>query len=267
VLSSYAVISYTENWMYVAFAAIGSALPRRWVFAGRWWFRGRDRSRPCAAAPPLTEGLLPSLPVARGGGLAMHHPHGSPPGLLQFQVDLPDWVPLQPERPEKQGPRERPLAGGAGWVQRFVNLTDPVVVVPPGVVTEMGPVVAAAGTVIGILLADWGAGVLLGYFATPDSPLAVSAQADGLFVLFSAVVGSVAALVCSECEEIRLAVMFGDALCSPRNFHHALPVLPPGAPQKDGNQQVAVPPALARSPIQQAPRPYRPPGRAGGPPG
>jgi predicted permease len=55
--------------------------------------------------------------------------------------------------------------------------------------------VAAAGTAIGLVLAEWGAGVLLRYFVTPENPLAVSAAPDARIVLFSAALGSLAALV------------------------------------------------------------------------
>jgi predicted permease len=65
--------------------------------------------------------------------------------------------------------------------------------------------VAAAGTAIGILLADWGAGVLLGYFVTPESPVAVSAEADARIVLFSAIVGSAAALAAGCLSALRVA--------------------------------------------------------------
>jgi len=66
-------------------------------------------------------------------------------------------------------------------------------------------VVAAAGTAIGILLADWGAGVLLGYYVTPESPLAVTAAADSRIVLFSAALGSAAALAAGCLSALRVA--------------------------------------------------------------
>ena len=62
------------------------------------------------------------------------------------------------------------------------------------------------------------------------------------------------ALVGSECEEIRVAVMFGNALCSLRNFRNTLPVLLPGAPQKGGQPAVAVDqlPAVVTAAVEKA---------------
>jgi hypothetical protein len=48
VLSSYAVISYTENWMYVAFAAIGSWLG---AFASITFLHRPPGGPPIGAAP------------------------------------------------------------------------------------------------------------------------------------------------------------------------------------------------------------------------
>jgi hypothetical protein len=48
VLSSYAVISYTENWMYVAFAAIGSWLG---AFASITFLHRPTGGPPIGAAP------------------------------------------------------------------------------------------------------------------------------------------------------------------------------------------------------------------------
>jgi len=47
-LSSYAVINYTENWMYVAFAAVGSWLG---AFASVTWLRRPSRDLPGAVLP------------------------------------------------------------------------------------------------------------------------------------------------------------------------------------------------------------------------
>jgi predicted permease len=66
-------------------------------------------------------------------------------------------------------------------------------------------VVAAAGTAIGLLLAGWGAGILLGYFASPESPLAVTAEADARIVLFSAGLGTAAALAAGCLSALRVA--------------------------------------------------------------
>ena len=65
--------------------------------------------------------------------------------------------------------------------------------------------VAAAGTAIGLVLAEWGAGVLLGYFVTPENPLAVTARPDARIVLFSAALGSLAALAAGCLSALRVA--------------------------------------------------------------
>jgi len=46
-------------------------------------------------------------------------------------------------------------------------------------------VLAVAGAAGGVLLATWGAGLVLSYFVTPDSPLAISASPDGRILLFT----------------------------------------------------------------------------------
>ena len=73
-LSSYAVISYTENWVYVAFAAVGSWVGALATTQGAVWsvdrrFRWRDRPR-CVGKHRLlrSEGACCSGP---------HHSSGS----------------------------------------------------------------------------------------------------------------------------------------------------------------------------------------------
>jgi predicted permease len=52
----------------------------------------------------------------------------------------------------------------------------------------------ALGAGLGIVLAGWGAGVLLGFFVTPDSAMAVTAAADGRILLFTAALALATAL-------------------------------------------------------------------------
>jgi predicted permease len=65
--------------------------------------------------------------------------------------------------------------------------------------------VAGAGTALGVVLAEWGAGLLLGYFVTPENPLAVAAAPDGRIVLFSAALGGFAALAAGALSAFRVA--------------------------------------------------------------
>jgi predicted permease len=62
---------------------------------------------------------------------------------------------------------------------------------------------AALGAGVGLLLANWGAGVLLGYFATDENPLAVSANSDGRIVLFTTVLAVVTALLAGVIPALR----------------------------------------------------------------
>jgi putative ABC transport system permease protein len=66
-------------------------------------------------------------------------------------------------------------------------------------------VVAAVGTAIGTLLAEWGAGVLLGYFSSAENPLAVTAAADTRIVAFSGLLGALAALAAGSLSAARVA--------------------------------------------------------------
>jgi predicted permease len=62
---------------------------------------------------------------------------------------------------------------------------------------------AALGAAVGLLLANWGAGVLIGYFVTDDNPLAVSADPDGRIVLFTSVLAVVTALLAGVMPALR----------------------------------------------------------------
>ncbi len=44
---------------------------------------------------------------------------------------------------------------------------------------------AIAGAILGVLMASWGADMLLGFFITPENPIAVSADADARVLLFT----------------------------------------------------------------------------------
>ena len=56
-------------------------------------------------------------------------------------------------------------------------------------------VLAALGAVVGLILASWGADVLLGYFVTPDTPRAVTANPDGRVLLFTCALTVLTALL------------------------------------------------------------------------
>ena len=56
-------------------------------------------------------------------------------------------------------------------------------------------VLATAGAALGVLLASWSASLLLGYFVTPESPTAVSADADARILAFTAAVAVLTAVV------------------------------------------------------------------------
>ena len=55
-------------------------------------------------------------------------------------------------------------------------------------------VLAAAGALLGVLVASWSAGMLLGYFVTPESPIAVNADADARIMIFTASLAMLTAL-------------------------------------------------------------------------
>jgi predicted permease len=56
-------------------------------------------------------------------------------------------------------------------------------------------VLAALGAIIGLILASWGADVLLAYFVTPDAPLAVTANPDSRVLLFTCALTVLTALL------------------------------------------------------------------------
>jgi putative ABC transport system permease protein len=56
-------------------------------------------------------------------------------------------------------------------------------------------VLSVAGAALGVLVASWSAGMLLAYFVTPETPIAVTADADARIVAFTATLAIVTALV------------------------------------------------------------------------
>lgn len=64
-------------------------------------------------------------------------------------------------------------------------------------------VLAVAGAAFGVLIASWGASVLLGYFVTPGSPLAVSANPDGRILLFTSALAILTALLAGTVPAFR----------------------------------------------------------------
>ncbi len=66
-------------------------------------------------------------------------------------------------------------------------------------------VIAAAGAAAGLVLASWGAAGLLGYFVTPDNPLALSAAPDARILLFTTALACVTALVAGLLPALRSA--------------------------------------------------------------
>ena len=55
--------------------------------------------------------------------------------------------------------------------------------------------VAFAGATLGLLIAWWGSGLLLAFYTTPDSPIAISSSPDGRVLVFTIGVAALAALV------------------------------------------------------------------------
>ena len=56
-------------------------------------------------------------------------------------------------------------------------------------------VLAVAGAALGLLLASWGASLLLSFFTTPDSPLAVTAEPDARILLFTSLLAVATAML------------------------------------------------------------------------
>ena len=66
-------------------------------------------------------------------------------------------------------------------------------------------VLAAAGAAGGVLLASWGAGIVLSYFVTPDSPLAISGSPDGRILLFTSGLAFTTAILAGLVPALRSA--------------------------------------------------------------
>ncbi len=65
--------------------------------------------------------------------------------------------------------------------------------------------VAAAGMIPGLVLARWGAGILLSFFVRPESPLAITARPDGRVIAFSVVLTAASALAAGLLSALRVA--------------------------------------------------------------
>jgi putative ABC transport system permease protein len=65
--------------------------------------------------------------------------------------------------------------------------------------------VAAAGMILGLVLARWGAAILLSFFITPDSPLAISARPDGRVIAFGVALAAGSALAAGLVSALRVA--------------------------------------------------------------
>jgi len=63
--------------------------------------------------------------------------------------------------------------------------------------------VAVLGSVVGLALAQGGAGILLAYFVTAENPMSVSAEADGRILVFTALLGALAALAAGLVASLR----------------------------------------------------------------
>ncbi len=66
-------------------------------------------------------------------------------------------------------------------------------------------VLAVAGAAGGVLLASWGAGLVLSYFTTPDSPLAISASPDGRILFFTSALAFATAMLAGLVPALRSA--------------------------------------------------------------
>ena len=64
---------------------------------------------------------------------------------------------------------------------------------------------AVAGAAAGLVLARWGASIVLGYFVTPDSPLAIRASPDGRILVFTSALAFATALVAGVIPALRSA--------------------------------------------------------------
>ncbi len=66
---------------------------------------------------------------------------------------------------------------------------------------------ASMGALLGVLVANWGAGILLGFFVTPDGPLPISADADGRILLFTSGLGIATAMLAGVIPAFRATRM------------------------------------------------------------
>jgi predicted permease len=64
-------------------------------------------------------------------------------------------------------------------------------------------VLAAAGMAVGLIAAQWGASVLLGFYVTPDSPVAVTVDPDFRIVLFTTALAVATALLAGAIPALR----------------------------------------------------------------
>jgi putative ABC transport system permease protein len=64
---------------------------------------------------------------------------------------------------------------------------------------------ALAGAAVGVLLSVWGANALLGFFASPDTPLPISADPDGRILAFTSVLAVLTAMLAGAMPAFRSA--------------------------------------------------------------
>ena len=62
---------------------------------------------------------------------------------------------------------------------------------------------AVAGAVLGVMLATWGASLLLAYFASPETPLAITADPDRRILLFTSALAMLTALLAGIVPALR----------------------------------------------------------------
>jgi predicted permease len=64
-------------------------------------------------------------------------------------------------------------------------------------------IVAAAGALLGLLIAAWGSGVLVAFYATPESPLAIDPSPDGRVLAFTTAIAALTAMVAGLVPAVR----------------------------------------------------------------
>jgi predicted permease len=64
-------------------------------------------------------------------------------------------------------------------------------------------IVAAAGAVLGLLIASWGSSLLLAFYTTPDSPLAIDPSPDARVIAFTTAVAALTAIVAGLVPAVR----------------------------------------------------------------